>query len=185
MISRDSNPFKQMPPEHGITLCQVFEIPLWVEWREGRIVRTQWWIEKFSPIPQKQGIPTGETLPIDPFTQHLVELSLVNPQSIYPWLARQGSQFSLQMRELLLTIQPGSTLTYGQLAARMGSRGARGVAQSLSRNQIPWFVPCHRITGSRGNLGGYTVGGCSQQEGIAIKQRLLLQEKCYISEARY
>ena len=185
MISRDSNPFKQMPPEQGITLCQVFEIPLWVEWREGRIVRTQWWIEKFSRSLQESEVSTGETLPIDPFTQHLVELSLVNPQSIYPWLARQGSQFSLQMRELLLTIQPGSTLTYGQLAARMGSRGARGVAQSLSRNQIPWFVPCHRITGSQGNLGGYTVGGCTQQEGIAIKQRILLQEKCYVSEARY
>lgn len=127
----------------------------------------------------------GEAFPPDPLTQHLVELSLVNPQSIYPWLSRQGSQFSLQMRDLLLTIQPGSTLTYGQLAARMGSRGARGVAQSLSRNQIPWFVPCHRITGSGGNLGGYTVGGCTQQEGTAIKQRLLLQEKCYVSEARY
>lgn len=174
-----------MPPEQGITLCQVFEIPLWVEWREGRIVRTQWWIEKFSRSLQESEVSTDETLPIDPFTQHLVELSLVNPQSIYPWLARQGSQFSLQMRDLLLTIQPGSTLTYGQLAARMGSRGARGVAQSLSRNQIPWFVPCHRITRSQGNLGGYTVEGCTQQEGIAIKQRLLLQEKCYVSEARY
>jgi methylated-DNA-[protein]-cysteine S-methyltransferase len=66
----------------------------------------------------------------------------------------------------------GSTLTYGQLAAKAGSPGAaRAVGNCMARNPIPLVIPCHRVVASTGDLGGY-----SAQGGVAIKARLLAIE---------
>jgi methylated-DNA-[protein]-cysteine S-methyltransferase len=64
----------------------------------------------------------------------------------------------------------GSTLTYGEIAARAGSRRAfRAAGSALGSNPIPIVVPCHRILRTGGDLGGY--GG-----GLDVKQRLLRLE---------
>ena len=64
----------------------------------------------------------------------------------------------------------GETLTYGELAARlgMGGGGAREVGQALGRNAVPIIIPCHRILGSGGKLGGFSAPG-----GPDTKRRLL------------
>jgi methylated-DNA-[protein]-cysteine S-methyltransferase len=67
----------------------------------------------------------------------------------------------------------GRTLTYGQLAARAGSPGAaRAVGQVMAANRYPLIVPCHRVIGASGRLGGF-----SAPQGIAMKQRLLQLER--------
>ncbi len=66
-------------------------------------------------------------------------------------------------------IPPGATLSYGELAARLGGRGlARAVGQALGRNPFPIVVPCHRVLAASGRLGGFSARG-----GVATKLRLL------------
>ncbi len=63
----------------------------------------------------------------------------------------------------------GQRLSYQDLAARAGSpRAARAVGNIMARNPLPLIIPCHRVVGSGGKLGGYSAYG-----GTAIKQRLL------------
>jgi len=67
------------------------------------------------------------------------------------------------------TIPPGGTLTYGEIAERLGDRTlARDVGEALSQNPWPIIVPCHRVLASGGKLGGFSAHG-----GIDTKLRLL------------
>ena len=73
------------------------------------------------------------------------------------------------------SVPPGSTLTYGELAERIGDRGAaRAVGQALGRNPWPIVVPCHRITAAAGKLGGFSAPG-----GSLTKRRLLELEGAF------
>lgn len=66
-------------------------------------------------------------------------------------------------------IPSGSTDTYGAIAARLGDPGhARAVGQALGRNPWPIVVPCHRVTGAGGRMGGFSAPG-----GRATKLKLL------------
>lgn len=66
----------------------------------------------------------------------------------------------------------GNTLTYGEVAKRAGSTGAaRAVGTAMSSNRFPFVVPCHRVVGSGGGLGGFTAPG-----GVGLKERLLMME---------
>lgn len=74
----------------------------------------------------------------------------------------------------------GATITYGELAARLGSpNAARAVGQALGRNPFAIVVPCHRIVGASGKLVGFTAHG-----GISTKQRLLTIEGVATSQSR-
>jgi methylated-DNA-[protein]-cysteine S-methyltransferase len=75
----------------------------------------------------------------------------------------------------LLDIPSGSTITYGELARRIGCRSAQAVGQALKRNPFVPEVPCHRVVAADGSLGGYN----GHREGIEIerKRRLLDNEK--------
>nr|WP_245614034.1 methylated-DNA--[protein]-cysteine S-methyltransferase [Actinokineospora inagensis] len=66
-------------------------------------------------------------------------------------------------------IAPGQTLTYGEVAARIGHPGsAQAVGQALGRNPYPIVVPCHRVLGANGRVGGFSAG-----EGAVTKLRIL------------
>ena len=66
-------------------------------------------------------------------------------------------------------IPAGATLTYGELATRLGDRSlARDVGQALGRNPVPLIVPCHRVLAAGGKAGGFSANG-----GITTKLRLL------------
>lgn len=69
-------------------------------------------------------------------------------------------------------IPAGATLSYGELAARLGEPGAApGVGRALARNPFALVVPCHRVLAARGRIGGFSASG-----GIATKRRLLAIE---------
>ena len=69
-------------------------------------------------------------------------------------------------------IPRGQVLTYRQLAARAGHPGAaRAVGNVMATNRVPLIVPCHRVVGSSGKLGGF-----SAPQGLAMKRRLLRLE---------
>ena len=66
-------------------------------------------------------------------------------------------------------IPHGHTRTYGELAADVGRPGAaRAVGQFMASNRTPILVPCHRVVGAGGRLGGFTAPG-----GVDLKKRLL------------
>ena len=85
--------------------------------------------------------------------------------------------FERQVYELARGIPPGETLTYGQIATRLGDPLlARDVGQALARNPFPIVVPCHRVVAAGGKLGGFSARG-----GVATKQRLLAIERANVS----
>lgn len=70
-------------------------------------------------------------------------------------------------------IPPGATLTYGEIAHRVGSpQAARAVGGVMARNRVPLVVPCHRVVGASGRLVGF-----SAPQGVTMKQRLLDAER--------
>jgi methylated-DNA-[protein]-cysteine S-methyltransferase len=80
--------------------------------------------------------------------------------------------FHRRVYEVARAIRPGSTLSYGDVAARLDAPGAaRAVGQALGRNPFAIVVPCHRVLAARGRSGGFSARG-----GIATKLRLLAIE---------
>lgn len=86
-------------------------------------------------------------------------------------LAPAGTEFQMKVWNVLCTIPYGETITYGQLAGRLGNANAsRAVGMANSRNPLPVFIPCHRVVGTGGKLTGYT-------GGLDIKVKLLRLEQ--------
>lgn len=86
----------------------------------------------------------------------------------------EGTHHQCQVWQEMLTIPSGQTLTYGELAKRIGS-SARAVGQACGHNPIPIVIPCHRVVGKTG-LGGFMQR--SLGESLDIKRWLLDHEQC-------
>ena len=81
-------------------------------------------------------------------------------------------EFNRKVYDIARTIPPGSTLTYGEIAERLGDKLlARDVGQALGQNPIPLIVPCHRVLAAGGKTGGFSAPG-----GVVSKLRLLTIE---------
>jgi methylated-DNA-[protein]-cysteine S-methyltransferase len=81
-------------------------------------------------------------------------------------------EFYRRVYEVARRIPAGATLSYGEVAERMGDRAlARDVAEALSQNPCPIIVPCHRVLAAGGKPGGFSAPG-----GVATKLRLLTIE---------
>ena len=82
-------------------------------------------------------------------------------------LAPEGSEFDRATWDQLRRIPHGETISYGELARRVGRPGAaRAVGGANGRNPIAIVIPCHRVIASDGTLGGYA-------GGLPMKRRLL------------
>lgn len=75
-----------------------------------------------------------------------------------PPLHPQGSPFRQTVWNILLTIPRGQTMTYGEIARRLGVRSAQAVGGAVGHNPISILIPCHRVVGSDGSLTGYAGG---------------------------
>lgn len=82
-------------------------------------------------------------------------------------------EFHRAVYEVTRDIDPGHTLSYGQVADRIGAPGAaQAVGQALGRNPIPLIIPCHRVLAADHALHGFSAPG-----GIDTKLRLLEIER--------
>jgi methylated-DNA-[protein]-cysteine S-methyltransferase len=82
------------------------------------------------------------------------------------------SAFNAQVYAIARRIPPGETLTYGEVAVKLGDRLlARDVGAALGQNTWPIVVPCHRVTAAGGKLGGFSARG-----GARTKLKLLAIE---------
>ncbi|MEC3980628.1 methylated-DNA--[protein]-cysteine S-methyltransferase [Amycolatopsis sp. H20-H5] len=87
-------------------------------------------------------------------------------------------EFHRRAYEITRTIAPGKTLSYGDIAARLGMPGsAQAVGQAMGRNPCPIIVPCHRVLAAGGKDGGFTANG-----GVATKRRMLVIEGALADE---
>jgi methylated-DNA-[protein]-cysteine S-methyltransferase len=81
--------------------------------------------------------------------------------------------FHRRVYEHARTIAPGATISYGEIATRIGSPGAaRAVGQALGRNPFAIVVPCHRVLAAGGKIGGFSANG-----GIDTKRKMLNIER--------
>lgn len=77
--------------------------------------------------------------------------------------------FHRRVYDVARTIPAGATLSYGEIAARLGDRLlARDVGEALGKNPFPIIVPCHRVLAAGGKMGGFSARG-----GVRTKLRLL------------
>jgi methylated-DNA-[protein]-cysteine S-methyltransferase len=90
-------------------------------------------------------------------------------------LGAVGTPFQQQVWSQLRAIPYGATMTYGELAGRLGKTGhaARAVGLANGRNPIAVVVPCHRVVGSGGKLIGYGGGLGRKQQLLALEQTAL------------
>jgi methylated-DNA-[protein]-cysteine S-methyltransferase len=80
---------------------------------------------------------------------------------------RKGTAFDRNVWEQIQAISFGESRSYGQIAEKARSVGAsRAVGRACGRNPVPILIPCHRVVGSGGKLGGYS-------GGLDIKRALL------------
>jgi len=92
----------------------------------------------------------------------------------------QVPAFHRRVYEVARAIPPGMTLSYGDVAARVGAPGAaRAVGQALGRNPFPIVVPCHRVLAAGGKIGGF-----SAQGGVVTKRRMLAIEGAQLNGAK-
>ncbi len=88
-------------------------------------------------------------------------------------LAPWGTEFQRAVWRALEEIPYGETVTYGELARRVGRpKAVRAVGQANHHNPLSIFIPCHRVVGANGSLTGY--GG-----GLELKQTLLDLERSH------
>jgi methylated-DNA-[protein]-cysteine S-methyltransferase len=93
---------------------------------------------------------------------------------------RRIPPFHQRVYEIARTIAPGTTLTYGAIAQRLGMPGAaRAVGQALGSNPFVIVVPCHRVLAADGRAGGFSAPG-----GTLTKLRLLTIEGAFAQPAQ-
>lgn len=86
-------------------------------------------------------------------------------------LAPEGTEFQLRVWGRLQDIPYGETISYGELAKRVGNpKASRAVGAANGLNPLPIVIPCHRVIGSNGRLTGF--GG-----GLPTKETLLTLER--------
>lgn len=86
-------------------------------------------------------------------------------------LAPDGTDFQKKVWRQLQDIPYGETISYGELAARVGNvKASRAVGAANGKNPIPIVIPCHRVIGANGKLTGF--GG-----GLPVKEKLLALER--------
>lgn len=93
-------------------------------------------------------------------------------------LGLSGTPFQALVWNAIAAIPFGETLTYGELAERIGRspRDARAVGMATGQNPVSWIIPCHRVVGKSGALTGYAGG--------ILRKRTLLEFEAAKSAGR-
>jgi AraC family transcriptional regulator, regulatory protein of adaptative response / methylated-DNA-[protein]-cysteine methyltransferase len=109
-----------------------------------------------------------DTVPLQPYADQLVAfLDARTPSFCPPLDILMGTTFQREVWAELQQIEPGETISYAELAVRIGRPDAvRAVAGACAANNVAIAIPCHRVIRQDGNLAGY-------RWGVEWKRRLL------------
>jgi AraC family transcriptional regulator of adaptative response/methylated-DNA-[protein]-cysteine methyltransferase len=139
-----------------------------LEFTDRRMLETQ-----FGTLRRRFGrvIVPGENRHIRTLRQELTGYFRGSTRKFTVPLVHPGTPFQERVWDELLRIPYGSTLSYQELAQRIGRPGAsRAVGHANGLNRLAILIPCHRVVNKNGELGGY--GG-----GMWRKARLLAMER--------
>ncbi len=167
--------------EAGYALFETALGPCGIAWRSAKIARirlpeaneeeTRAHLLGNSDFPENAPLPGWVKKIIEKMTNHLE--GKTQDFSLVPLEMDQLPDFRRKVYETALSIKPGKTATYGELAEMMGHpRAARAVGHALGKNPFPIVVPCHRVVAKGGKPGGFSAYG-----GLETKAKLLDAEK--------
>ena len=150
----------------GITAVQ---LPMGSEEKtRGRIRQRYADIAEAAPPPEVQSAIEG-----------IVELLAGKPNDLADVVLdlEDVPEFHRGVYDIARTIPPGKTLTYGDIAKRLGGvELSRDVGQALGRNPCPIVVPCHRVLAAGGKPGGFSANG-----GVVTKLKMLAIEGAVVN----
>jgi methylated-DNA-[protein]-cysteine S-methyltransferase len=153
--------------EHGIVGVQL---------PEADAAKTRARLRRRFPAAQDAALPTEVQRAIDGMTALLAgearDLADVTLD------LERVPDFNRRVYAVARTIPPGATLSYGEIAVRLGDRLlAQDVGQAMGQNPFPIIVPCHRVLAAGGKIGGFSANG-----GIMTKRRMLAIESVHARE---
>jgi AraC family transcriptional regulator, regulatory protein of adaptative response / methylated-DNA-[protein]-cysteine methyltransferase len=126
---------------------------------------------------QKAGIAPGRTAPIAQIEAELEEYFAGRSLTFKTPLARTGSPFQNAVWDALLTIPPGETWSYAELARAVGNpKAVRAAGTANGCNQLAIVIPCHRVINANGELGGYA-GGLPRKKWLLEHERRVRSEQ--------
>ncbi|MFD1198387.1 methylated-DNA--[protein]-cysteine S-methyltransferase [Brucella gallinifaecis] len=176
----------------GITLFDTVIGPCGIAWRADKIIgmeigdadesETRYRLQsRFADLQISSATDDASDAP-DYVSEAISKVHMLltggNPDfSQTPLALDQVPDLNRQVYEILLQLKAGETITYGAIARRLGNIGlSQAVGYALGKNPFPIIVPCHRVIGSNGKLGGFSAAG-----GTATKLRLLNIERARTS----
>ena len=150
-----------IPSPHG---------PFLMTQRNGRLVATGW--KRLGSAP-----PLGaqEDRALRDELAHRISLALEGSFQDFTDLSLPpATEFRRACWQQARRVPGGCTQSYHQLAKAMGKPGAsRAVGQAMRNNPLPIIVPCHRIVGANGRLGGFSGSDRAETVGMVIKKELI------------
>jgi len=122
-----------------------------------------------KPEPGWQESPRG---PVGEAAQQLREYFAGKRTGFDLPLAPEGTAFQRSVWRQLQEIPYGRTISYGELARRVGNpKASRAVGSANGANPLPIVIPCHRVIAGDGTLGGFGGGLPTKQTLLALEQR--------------
>ena len=122
---------------------------------------------RWPGVVEASSVPAGVQRALDR-VQALLAGDAVDLADI-PLDLEAAPEFHRRVYDVARTIPPGRTMTYGEIARRLGvPHESREVGQALGRNPVAIIVPCHRVLGADGKMGGFSANG-----GVSTKRRML------------
>ncbi len=134
-------------------------------------------IHKYDPTIEKGWVESDSTPPLAETRCQLTEYFAGERTTFDLPLAPEGTEFQQRVWQELTRISYGETLSYGEIATRIGNPNAsRAVGLANGRNPISIIVPCHRVIGANGKLVGYG-GGLSNKETLLNHEAMVRMSK--------
>lgn len=144
-------------------VCSFFDGSLIVEGREDAVEKVDF---SFKRLEESPGV--GE---VNKAIVQMMEYRDGKRKTFDFTLDMKVTEFRLKVFVELMKVGFGETVSYGELARRIGNpKGARAIGNAMNNNPCMIVVPCHRVIGSDGSLVGFA-------GGLELKQRLLDLEK--------
>jgi methylated-DNA-[protein]-cysteine S-methyltransferase len=143
-----------MTVNHTTTGSPIGELTLVA--RGGRLTGVYFPHHWYKPDPAGFGLRTETGL--EEATSQLAEYFAGQRTSFDLPLEARGDPFKIRVWDLIKAIPYGQTVSYGDLAAKLGEATAQEVGAAVGRNPLSVIVPCHRVVGKDGSLTGYAGG---------------------------
>ncbi len=156
---------------YGRILTRFGEVVAWLD-SSGALLRLEFSVERELERAAHLGTPRDDGA-LGDVAEQLAEYECGTRKVFSLRRAASGTPFQQRVWEELCRIPYGTTLSYGELARRVGDPGAaRAVGRANATNPIALIVPCHRVIGHDGGLTGYA-------GGLPLKAALLAFEMAH------